>query len=168
MPTPSAAAPPPPDPEEAVDRILAETLRRRGHRLTGPRRTVWRTLYTSDEHLTAGQITERAQAADPGTNLASVYRALSLFAELGLARELNLGADQPARWETAHADDQFHIVCEECGRVDHHAGRLVEQVRSHLADQHGFTARRVELHVSGQCARCPKPRFDIQQPIPDS
>ncbi len=146
--------PPPHDPTEAMDRILGEALRKQGRRLTGPRRTVWRTLYAADEHLTAGQVTARAQAADPGTNRASVYRALSLFAELGLVRELHLGADQPSRWETAHADDQFHLLCEECGQVDHHAGRLVEQVRSHLTDQHGFKARKVELHVSGQCTRC--------------
>ena len=146
--------PEPPDLEQAMDEILGVVLRESGHRLTDPRRTVWRVLYTAAEHLTAEQVTERARAADPGANRASVYRSLSLFADLGLARELNLGADQPTRWETAHADDQFHLVCEGCEQVVHHAGRLVEEVRSHLLRGHGFAARRVELHVSGRCARC--------------
>ena len=48
----------------------------------------------------------------------------------------------------------FHLVCEECEQVVHHAERLVEEVRSHLLSGHGFTARRVDLHVSGRCARC--------------
>ena len=142
------------DLEQAMDEVLGAVLRESGHRLTGPRQTVWRVLYTAAEHLTAEQVTERARAADPGANRSSVYRSLSLFADLGLARELNLGADQPSRWETAHADDQFHLVCEECEQVVHHAGRLVEEVRSHLLSGHGFTARRVDLHVSGRCARC--------------
>ena len=51
-------------------------------------------------------------------------------------------------------DTQFHLVCEECEQVVHHAGRLVEEVRTHLLSGHGFTARRVDLHVSGRCARC--------------
>lgn len=138
----------------AADQTLGQFLRSRGHRLTGPRRAVWEVLHSAGEHLTAGQITQRARRAHPEVNRASVYRSLALFAELGLARESNLGMGEASRWETAHLDDQFHLVCECCGRIGHHAGDLVERVRSHLSGEHGFRARRVELHVSGLCGAC--------------
>ena len=72
-------------------------------------------------------------------NLASVYRSLGLFAELGLARESHTG-DDAGEWELSHPDDRFHVVCDSCGRVDHHGGAYVEEIRSHLQSDHGFEA----------------------------
>ncbi|MFQ5947832.1 MAG: Fur family transcriptional regulator [Acidimicrobiia bacterium] len=133
---------------------LGHFLRERGHRFTEPRRIVWEVLGSAQSHLTAEQIARRVQAADPGVNQSSVYRSLSLFAELGLARESNLGPEEAAHWELAHPDDQFHLICESCGEVQHHTGETIEQVKTHLATEHGFQARRVELFVSGLCRSC--------------
>ena len=133
---------------------LNEALQSRGHRLTKPRQVVWAVLNDAGGHLTAEQVTTRAQDYDRGINRASVYRSLTLFVELGLARESNLGTDEAARWELAHPDDHFHLICESCGDVQHHVGDLVEQVRSHLSGGHGFTSRRIELSVVGLCQNC--------------
>lgn len=133
---------------------LGTILRLRGNRLTGPRQLVWDVVTAAQGHLTVEEITARVHEADPTVNLSSVYRALALFAEMDLVRESNLGTDGASRWEPAHPDDHFHLVCEGCGRVDHHAGELVEQVRSHLATDHAFHAAGVELVVTGTCADC--------------
>lgn len=137
---------------ERID--LGDYLRQHGHRLTNPRRRVWEALRRAGGHLTAEQVAELVQERDPRVNLASVYRSLTLFAEIGLARESNLGTDGPARWEMAHPDDQFHLVCEVCGSVQHHGGDLVDQVREHLGVDHGFEATAIELSVTGRCASC--------------
>lgn len=137
-----------------VDTHLAPVLRDNGHRLTRPRRLVWEVLCSSERHLTAEQIAARVNETDAGVNLASVYRSLALFTELGLARELRLGDDNAARWEQAHPDDHFHLVCSTCGQVDHHAGDLVERVRTHLRSSHGFLADSIDLVVTGRCSEC--------------
>ena len=111
-------------------------------------------LSTAGGHLTVEQIADRVKAIDPGINLASVYRALTLFAELGLARESRLGTEKAARWEPAHPDQLFHLVCSECGKVTHHGGDLVEQVRTHLHDGHSFHADSIDLVVTGRCEDC--------------
>jgi Fe2+ or Zn2+ uptake regulation protein len=133
---------------------LGAHLRQRGHRLTNPRRFVWDVLGAARGHLTADQIATRVRRHDSGINLASIYRSLALFAEVGLARESNLGTDGAGRWEVAHPDDEFHLICETCGDVQHHGGDLVEQVRAHLVGDHGFQAAAIELSVSGLCANC--------------
>lgn len=138
--------------QEPLD--LGRRLHEHGHRLTNARHRVWEALSNAGGHLTAEQVAERVRRTDSGVNLASVYRSLGLFADIGLARESNLGNDGAARWELAHPDDQFHLVCESCGDVQHHGGDLVEQVRSHLGSDHGFEATTIELAVSGRCARC--------------
>ena len=133
---------------------LAVTLQNRGHRLTAPRRAVWTVLTSSNTHLTAEEIAKRVRARDPGVNLSSVYRSLTLFADLGLVRESHLGAAGPSHWEVAHPDEEFHLKCTNCGRVEHHAGSLVRQIREHLASDHAFQAHRIELLVSGLCSTC--------------
>lgn len=131
---------------------VADVLRDHGYRLTRPRQLIWDVLRDASDHLTAEEIADRLQARGAGVNLASVYRALALLADLDLVREARLGG--AARWELAHPDEHFHLVCDRCGEVTHHAGDLVREVRTHLKSQHGFEAASVEVVVSGRCAAC--------------
>ncbi|REK17642.1 MAG: transcriptional repressor [Actinobacteria bacterium] len=133
---------------------LAELLRDRGNRLTEPRLRVWEVLNRSGDHLTVEEIVSEVHKADPSINTSSVYRSLALFADLDLVRESSLGVDEGSRWELAHPDDHFHLVCRICGTVDHHEGDLVGQIREHLAVGHGFAAEEIDLVVTGVCARC--------------
>ncbi len=133
---------------------LPQLLRDRGHRATRPRRAVFEALLDDHGHLTVEELAERVHSRQPSVNLASVYRSLALFEELGLARETRLGDEGAGRWELAHPDEHFHLVCVECGNIDHHQGTLVEQVREHLAGGHGFQAETVDLTVTGRCADC--------------
>ncbi len=133
---------------------IGALLREKGHRLTEPRRLVWAVLAASDRHLTANEIAARVNGVDPSVNVSSVYRTLSLFGSLDLIRESNLGVDGSSRWELAHPDEHFHLVCEECGDVEHHAGEIVTRARAHLSGEHGFYARSIELVARGTCADC--------------
>lgn len=133
---------------------LGSVLRDHGYRLTSARWLVWSVLRSANGHLTAEEIAESVNDADPTINISSVYRSLALFEELDLVREAHLGIDDSARWEIAHPDDHFHMVCRKCGTVDHHVGELVDQIRSHLGDHHSFHADNVDLVVTGVCENC--------------
>lgn len=138
---------------DAADQ-LKEALVNAGHRLTGPRLAVWEVVSGSHSHLTADEIAGEVRSLDPSVNLSSVYRSLALFEELGLVRESRLGPHEATHWEAAHPDEQFHMRCTSCGRVEHHSGTLVAQIEDHLSHHHGFQADRIELLVSGLCADC--------------
>ena len=132
---------------------VGHRLRGEGYRLTPQRQLVWEALRNAEHHLTAEDIHAEVSRTVPEFNVASVYRTLTLLAELGLAKEVRLGESR-GHWEVAHPDDEFHLVCRSCGKVTHHKGDLVEQVRLHLSDGHGFTAEDVDLVVHGICADC--------------
>ncbi len=136
---------------------VADVLRAHGYRLTRPRQVVWDVLRRAEGHLTAEEIATQADEAHPGVNLASVYRSLALLADLDLVRESRLGEGEAARWEVAHPDEHFHLVCDDCGEVTHHAGEMVEQIREHLVAAHGFRVETVELVVTGRCSDCVGP-----------
>ncbi|MGD2042628.1 MAG: Fur family transcriptional regulator [Acidimicrobiia bacterium] len=133
---------------------LGLVLHDHGYRLTSPRWLVWSVLRAANSHLTAEEIATRVNQVDPTVSISSVYRSLTLFEDLDLVRESHLGIDESARWEIAHPDDHFHMVCRKCGSVDHHVGELVEQIRSHLGEHHEFLADNVDLVVTGICKDC--------------
>ncbi len=130
---------------------LDRTLRERGYRATTPRRLVWAALLRAPGHVT---VEELAEMVDDQVDQASIYRALALFEELGLARTSRFGDSDASRWEPAHPDEHFHLVCTDCGRIDHHVGSLVEQITDHLDRGHDFEVQQVELVVNGRCHRC--------------
>jgi Fur family transcriptional regulator, ferric uptake regulator len=147
-----------------TDGALEELLRRHGHRVTDPRRAVWEVLHQAAEaaHLTVDEVTARARGRGFAVDRASVYRALDLFEQLGVARSSQLGTPGGSRWERAHPDEHFHLRCTVCGDVDHHVGDLVARVREHLDDGHGFVVSAVTLSVEGTCGRC---RADRQEDV---
>jgi Fur family transcriptional regulator, ferric uptake regulator len=137
-----------------IDQELSSILRETGNRMTEPRLRVWEVLNRAQTHLTVEDIVKEVHRADPSINTSSVYRTLGLFADLELVRESQLGTDEGARWELSHPDDHFHLVCRSCGKVDHHEGDLVEQIRTHLSAGHGFSAEEIDLVVTGLCQDC--------------
>lgn len=138
--------------EQRVD--VAARLRAAGYRVTRPRRAVWEALGSAQRHLTVEELKPRVADAGGDADQASIYRTLALFERLGLARQSRLGDTDAARWEVAHPDEHFHVVCTSCGEVDHHIGSLVGDIREHLEDGHGFAVEDIDLVVSGRCARC--------------
>jgi len=150
----AASSPYAPDVDTVAEADLEQLLRARGLRVTRPRRAVWEVLRSADGHLTVEQVASAAEALGHDLDLASVYRSLDLLEQLGLARSSRIGDADAARWELAHPDEHFHLVCTSCGGVDHHIGSLVAEVREHLDTGHGFAVEAVELTVTGRCARC--------------
>ena len=132
---------------------LEETLHAHGQRVTRPRQAVWDVLQASTRHRSAQELAAEVRARDPKVNVSSVYRTLALFAELGLVRESRLGPDA-STWEAAHGDSTIHLVCRDCGAVQHHDARAVEQLRRDLHRDAAFDATHIDVRVSGTCAAC--------------
>lgn len=132
---------------------LAELLNARGLRMTEPRRLVLDALMHANGHRTAEQLC--AQIASHGTkvDLASVYRTLTLFDELGIARASRLH-DDAAEWELAGRVEHVHLICRQCGAVDHHAATLAHTVKHHVSEDHRFTVETLDITVYGRCENC--------------
>ncbi len=135
------------------DHDVRATFRAARVRFTTPRRKVFEVLRDEAAHLTAEEIADHLASDAQPVSLASVYRALPVLEDVGLARMSRLG-EGPATWELDHADEAFHLVCDGCGDVQHHRGELVRTVSEHLHADHAFHATSVQLVVHGRCASC--------------
>jgi Fur family transcriptional regulator, ferric uptake regulator len=132
---------------------LAALLNARGYRATGPRRQVLDALVRAKGHRTAEQLCADIASRGTKVDLASVYRTLTLFDELGLARASRLH-DDAAEWELTGRVEHVHLICRGCGDVHHHAASLAQAVKDHVSDDHAFTVESLDVTVYGRCAAC--------------
>ena len=63
---------------------LEDKLSRTGVRMTAPRRVLSRVLGSATDHPDVEELHRRAQQIDPGISLATVYRTVRLFEQLGI------------------------------------------------------------------------------------
>lgn len=141
-------------PRADVPTDLAARLRAHGYRVTEPRLRVYELLRQGRAHLTADQIADGLADGDDPVTLSSVYRVLAVLEELDLVRSSRLGDGEVSHWELSHPDEHFHVVCNDCGDVDHHRGSLVAVIEEHLSAGHDFVADEITVLVRGTCAAC--------------
>ncbi len=147
MPGPSPTSPPPSD--------LVELLHERGQRATPQRLVILRELRRRGRHATADEIRSAVRDELPGTSTPTVYAALDLLVDLGLARRIDAGAG--AALYDPRTEPHQHTVCRRCGRVDDLDGEVDTAVLERASARAGFSPRAVEVVISGLCAECAQP-----------
>lgn len=136
----------------AVDEVLA-LVRRRGGRVTQPRRAVVSALLANrGHHLTAEDVARRVQAQLPEVHLSTVYRTLDALEELGVIRHVHLGHG-PSTYHLA-VEAHHHAVCDRCGTVIELPGDLFDEVEDRVAALAGFRIEPQHFALPGRCAAC--------------
>lgn len=132
---------------------LRGALALRGMTLTRQRRLIYECLADATDHPTAEQLHERIHDALPHLSLATVYKALHLFAELGVARAVAT-PDGRARFD-APRHPHHHLHCRRCGvLVDVYDRRLDVEVPADVAAATGFEITSSEVQLTGICPSC--------------
>lgn len=131
---------------------LAQALRASGLRLTRQRRLVYELLVRSHEHLDAGKLFERVRRRAPGISLATVYRTMTLFRQMGLVKALPLG-EAHRHFEPVSGTGHHHMVCSGCGRVIEFDAPELGPVLAKLEGT-GWAVGTVEFCVTGTCPSC--------------
>ena len=130
---------------------LTDTLRARNLRVTPQRLAVHAALQELGRHSTAEEVLERVHGTVPGVSLPTVYAALELLADLGLAARVQAG--RAVRFDP-RTQPHHHFVCTVCGAVtdldaDLELGPALARVRAL-----GGEAAGAEVTVRGRCAAC--------------
>ena len=120
--------------------------------LTPQRRVVLDVIRSSDEHLTAAGIYERARRQLPTISFATVYNSLRHLKQAGLIAEIAFG-NGASRYdrETARHD---HAMCSRCGKlVDFDLQATVELTQAAARRSH-FKPESIHLTLVGICPGC--------------
>lgn len=129
-------------------------LRAKGRRLTRQRELIWQTFTASpEEHLSADNVVERVRAQLPQVNASTIYRTLELLVEEGFLVRTDLGGDR-GYYELARDHAHHHLVCENCGTVQHLHDEELGDLRTRIASNSGFVLGHGEITFFGLCPTC--------------
>lgn len=136
----------------------AETLanlRATGHRITAQRQIVLEVVETSDEHLDAEAIFQRARAKDPRISLATVYRTLTVLKQMGRIEQRFLARDHAREhYEPVGAPEHYHFTCLGCHRVIEFQSPRVTQMTAELQRDLNLEVDHACICLEGYCATC--------------
>lgn len=133
-----------------------QELQKRHIRLTPQREAVLLVLYREkDEHLTSYELFEKAKKIYPELGLATVYRTLELFQEVGLLREVQFDKGL-TQYELRDSQDghHHHLVCKHCGYPQEIDGIFPEKLLELITEETGFMITDYCCQFYGYCEKC--------------
>lgn len=136
-----------------------ETLRRRGFRLTGPRRRILEVVQATDVHPTADWVYRQVRRQLPRVSLGTVYRNLRLLVEEGFVKELpaaagrESGGSRLARFD-GNMSVHHHFTCSKCGRIQDLTEPVDRSLDRQMAARTGLLISHHRIEFFGRCPAC--------------
>lgn len=127
-------------------------LRAGGLRVSRARRVVLAALLAADGPATAEQLASGCGGLTPASDLASTYRNLDTFAQIGLVRHLQPGTGA-GRYVLSARCDGGYATCARCEAFEPLPPGTRELLRRELLTG-AFGASLTPLTIVGVCARC--------------
>lgn len=130
----------------------AQILREKGLKVTPQRIAVYTMLCNTIEHPNAETIYKTLEPDHPTMSLATVYKTLDAFKQLGLVQELNVGEPSSRYDATVHCHP--HTVCMCCGKVEDLHAEALTNIAAKLAPDLDFSVSFEQLILYGTCKSC--------------
>ena len=133
---------------------LAERLRRKSRKVTGPRQALLEILRKQSHPLSIKEIFAALPAGH--CDLATVYRSMHLLESMGMVKRFDLGGGV-ARFELlADGDDghHHHLVCTGCSAVVELHDCFMSEMEDEIAARNQFKAVTHRLEFFGLCPGC--------------
>lgn len=134
-----------------------DRLKEMGCKLTMQRRSVLDVLLEhSNEHLSTEEIYDIVKVKFPEIGLATVYRTVQLFEEMGIVDRLNFD-DGCSRFELASDDTvhhHHHLICESCNKVFEVENDLLDDIEKEIESKYNFKIHDHNVMFYGLCKDC--------------
>jgi len=131
-----------------------------GLALTHQRLVIYEELARSESHPTPEILYAAVKERIPSISLATIYKSVRTFAEIGVLREVNILHDS-LRLD-ANLDRHFHLVCTRCKGVTDVPETVVSPIEVREALPGRFRAERFNVEVLGVCAACRREAPDTE------
>lgn len=130
---------------DRIEKLCVE----RGMRMTEQRRVIARVLSSAEDHPDVEELYRRASAIDPHISIATVYRTVRLFEEVGVVEKHDFG-DGRSRYEEAGDDHHDHLIDTKTGEVIEFFDAEIERLKTEIAQRLGFELVGHKLELYGK------------------
>ena len=134
--------------------VLQDYLRKRGFRRTPEREEVLREIFEIHDHFDVDGLYLRLRGKGSKVSKASIYRALPLFIDCGLIREVDF---RDGHWHYEHIyghSHHCHLRCLSCGQILEFEAPTLKLLEEQLARAYGYAIKGHQLEVHGLCPAC--------------
>ncbi len=112
------------------------------------------TFLMTEDHLTAQDIFEIARKEDSNLGIATVYRAMKLFCDAGLADIIDVGDGNKRYEHKVNHKHHDHLICVKCGKIIEFHNSQIEKIQLEVCDELDFKATSHKLQIYGICKEC--------------
>lgn len=139
---------------EKETQILTNYLKEKNLKLTGQRKLVLDVFLNNESHISAEELYDQIKQENPTIGLATIYRTFKLFAECGLASEVQF-SNGVTRYEHGFGHDHHdHLICLNCGKYIEVVDPAIEELQARLAQKNDFQVLRHRMELYGLCRDC--------------
>ena len=142
------------DSDRRAHQELSEHLSRHGLKQTRQREAILDAFLAVKGHVTSEELYDAVRVQNPAVGAATVYRAIKLFCEAGLARAHHFRDGVTLYEREGHHHD--HLICQGCGAIVEFEREAIEEEQLKVAAQHGYVLKQHRHILYGLCPRCQK------------
>ena len=119
-----------------------------GLKMTEQRKIIAKVLQNSSDHPNVEIVHSRALKLDQTISIATIYRTVKLFEEVGIIEKLEF-KDGKARYEDAKRDHHDHLIDVNSGEVIEFVNKEIEKLQEKIADKLNYKLLGHKLELYG-------------------
>ena len=120
----------------------------KGVRLTDQRKLVAKVMSDSNDHPDVNELHKRVSKIDSKISIATVYRTVKLFEEVGILTKHEFRGGK-ARYEEINEGHHDHLIDIKSGEIIEFVDDEIEKLQKKVAEKHGYTLVDHKLELYG-------------------
>ncbi|ACL69347.1 Fur family transcriptional regulator [Halothermothrix orenii] len=135
---------------EKVTNILGSN----NYKITSQRKDILKVLIKNKErHFSAEELYEEVKKINPDVGLATIYRNLEIFSELGITHQLDFDGNFK-KYELSLERHHHHLICKNCGKIIEFNDDVLEDFEKDLEKHYNFKIVDHQIKFYGICQDC--------------
>ena len=133
-----------------MNETIEEKCLAKGVKLTEQRKIIAKVMSSSKDHPDVDELYKRVSNIDPKISIATVYRTIKLFAEVGIVTKHGFKGGEKARYEELSESHHDHLIDIKTGEIIEFVDDEIEKLQKKIAEKFGYDLVDHKLELYGR------------------